>query len=37
VVTGHLVAPSGGATAQFLGSGLPVLAVVPFWVAWIIR
>ena len=37
VVTGHFVPPSGGATGQFLGSGLPVLAVVPFWVAWIIR
>jgi hypothetical protein len=37
VVTGHFVTPSGGSTAQFLGSGLPVLAVVPFWVAWIIR
>jgi len=37
VVTGHFVTPPGGAAAQFLGSGLPMLAVVPFWVAWIIR
>ncbi len=37
VVTGQFVPPSGGAIGQFLGSGLPVLAVVPFWVAWIIR
>jgi hypothetical protein len=37
VVTGHLVTPPGGAAVRFLASGLPVLAVVPFWVAWIIR
>jgi hypothetical protein len=38
VVTGHLAAtpPAGGAVG-FLASGLPVLAVIPFWVAWIIR
>jgi hypothetical protein len=37
VVTGHLVTQPGGAAVRFLASGLPVLAVVPFWVAWIVR
>jgi hypothetical protein len=36
-VTGHLAAAPGGAAVGLLGSGLPVLAVLPFWVAWIIR
>jgi hypothetical protein len=35
-VTGHVIQP-GGAAIGLLASGLPVLAVVPFWVAWIIR
>jgi hypothetical protein len=38
VVTGHLAAtPPGGGAEGFLASGLPVLVVIPFWVAWIIR
>jgi hypothetical protein len=38
VVTGHLAAtPPGGGAVGFLASGLPVLVVIPFWVAWIIR
>jgi hypothetical protein len=35
--TGHLVTMPGGATVQLLASGLPVLALLPFWVAWISR
>ena len=37
VVTGHLATAPRGGTDAFLASGLPVLAVVPFWVAWIAR
>jgi hypothetical protein len=38
IVTGHLAAtPPGGGAEGFLASGLPVLAVIPFWVAWIVR
>jgi hypothetical protein len=37
IATGHLVHTTGGAAAGFLASGLPVLAVLPFWVAWIGR
>ncbi len=36
-VTGHPAIAPGGAAVRFLSSGLPVLAVVPFWVAWIIH
>jgi hypothetical protein len=37
VAAGRHVAAMGGAVAKFLGSGLPVLTVLPFWVAWIGR
>jgi hypothetical protein len=36
-LTGHRITVPGGAMVRFLGSGLPVLAVLPFWVAWIGR
>jgi hypothetical protein len=36
-LTGHRITAPGGAMVRFLGSGLPVLAVLPFWVAWIGR
>jgi hypothetical protein len=36
-LTGHRITVPGGATVRFLDSGLPVLAVLPFWVAWIGR
>jgi hypothetical protein len=35
--TGRLTVMPGGAAVQFLVSGLPVLAAVPFAVAWVIR
>jgi hypothetical protein len=36
IVSGH-PAPGMSAAVLFLASGLPVLAVVPFWLAWVVR
>jgi hypothetical protein len=34
---GQITAPRPGGLVNLLSTGLPVLAIVPFWVAWIVR
>jgi hypothetical protein len=35
--TGQITAPKPGGLVDVLSTGLPVLAIVPFWIAWIVR